>query len=65
MITLLVFLLCLLAWVLIGAAVCAWLDDERGSLLAWAEKCPFGGVSAVIMAWPLVVYLHLKEKDRP
>ena len=49
-------LLGLVAWVVIGAAILSAMDDERQSLLQWAEDCPVGGVLAVMLAWPMVVW---------
>ena len=49
-------LLGLVAWIVIGAVILSAMDDERQSLLQWAKECPAGGATAVMLAWPIVVW---------
>ena len=40
-------------WMVIGCALLSQVDDEEGRVLAWAVKCPFGGLGVVVLAWPI------------
>ena len=47
----------------IGAAVCAWADDENESLRKWADDAPSIVLEALItQVWPLILWLRLKER---
>ena len=57
--------LCVLSWVLLGAAVLASIDKD-GELLEWAEAAPSSWLSGlVVVLWPVVVcaYLLLRQKE--
>ena len=47
----------------IGAGICAWADDESGSLLKWADEAPSMVLQALItQAWPLILWLRRSER---
>lgn len=49
----------LLANHIVGASICAWIDDERGSMLKWANEAPSIVLEALItQAWLLVLLWH-------
>ena len=57
--------LCVLSWVLLGAAVLASIDKD-GELLEWTEAAPSSWLSGlVVVLWPVVVcaYLLLRQKE--
>ena len=56
----------LMGWLFLGATVLATMDDDSGTLLRWARGCPFGGATAVMLAWPLTVWwiLHLTAVNK-
>lgn len=51
-------------WYLVGAVVCALLDNENEDLRKWAKSFPYGsslGTFLVIMCFPVVIYKRLKH----
>lgn len=48
---------------LVGACVCAAIDDENQSLRKWADEAPSMVLAALItQSWPLILWLRLRGR---